>query len=290
MSDDGKQGWVRSIREIDSEDLPDLDSIRDALAQASLPIRNFPEGSVDDVPRGTSPDLEDVLRSASPKEGAPVDPVSVDDFSFLPDPWWKKVGKGGDGGSHRNVRHLREMSYITILAKDPATDAWTLYQVMGFTYSSSHSSILSSSSSPGGPSSSSVSPSKFAVVKAGDRWLGWQCSEEPGGTFHDTMTVLMEGNEGYRRVDPKFYKSVEPGSLRVYSALPDVPCRVSSFVFSNPSQSDSPVIQVRSRGFRKPKVVTVRVQGRRRGSLPRWTRFQEWHKDLNDLFWGLAVP
>lgn len=207
-------------------------------------------------------------------------------------------------------KHLPIQPYITIKAKDPADNSWRLYEVHGHSFSSSsslssssQSSVstspspsssspsssshsVSSSSSPN-PSSSSLS-SKFAIVPYEDTWIGWQCAEEPGAKFFDTLEITTNFfGFGSAWIAPEFTQSVEPGSIRVISVLsPHVPAVTSGRIHLVTGRL---LVRAHTGFFRPPAGrVVVRIEGVRRNSVGRFHEFTEEQAIHNNAFWAKA--
>lgn len=183
-------------------------------------------------------------------------------------------------------RHHTLPPYIPIKAKDPTTNLWQDYCVLGYEKSGSSIASFSSGTGTGGGSS----PSKLAITRYKDKWIGWHCSEEPQSMFYDTLDISLISNEGYRKIPPKMVASVIPKSMKVVSATPSAPARISSVIYYSEGLKEW-IVQVKTRPclFKpSPLKATIRYGGIRRNSSPRWERFSEQIKLLNDMFWSQA--
>jgi hypothetical protein len=133
---------------------------------------------------------------------------------------------------------------------------------------------------------------KNIVIKVGDEWVAWNCSEEPQSIFLDTMAVDVTRGEGYSKIPPEFIESVLPDTIRVQSIVPDCPAYTCGEVYFC-SALKTWVLQVQTRTglFRRnARKATVRIEAVKRFAAPRWDRFTKAQKESNDFFWSQAKP
>jgi len=118
-------------------------------------------------------------------------------------------------------------------------------------------------------------------------WVTWFCAEEPVARFFDTLEVDLVRGKGKLKLEDEMIESVEEGSIKVLSV-------VSSFipimgVGTFDASTGEILVKVWTSLFRrKPKRVTVRIEGLRRGHPERFMRRTEKEAKHNDSFWSLA--
>jgi hypothetical protein len=136
------------------------------------------------------------------------------------------------------------------------------------------------------------SPSKTAIMPAGNEFVGLFCHEMPESWFSDVMTTRIVGAQAEVPIDPTFLQVVEPGSVKVLSVVPEKPVLTGAQVIR-----DQVVVRkenrigVPERPGAVPDLtnVVMVVAGIRRGTRgQRFTRFTEEQKRSNDQFWSRA--
>jgi len=119
------------------------------------------------------------------------------------------------------------------------------------------------------------------------------CVESPEVWFDDVLTVPVSTRVQYIMIDPIFCETVEEGSIRVVSIVPDAPALFGAKVL--PRQPEVHLAQIRlenlipeSSGTR-PTTVTLSIRGIRRGCAgQRFRRFTDEQMKRNSAFWQSA--
>jgi hypothetical protein len=225
----------------------------------------------------------DANPNEEPGPGAKID--TQDPGYARPDVSFKTTGKTPQ-------RHHTLPGYVIVNARNEDNDKAT-FHLLGF-----QKQLLSSQSSESQEPSDSPLPSpsnsKYAIVKfihpetGKEHWIGWVCAEEPEARFFDTYRVDLKWGRGEVTLPEQFVQSVEQETIRVISVVsPYVPA-TSSGSF-DPSTGKVQVKSVSGLFRRNPSFVYVRVEGRRKGSPPRFQEFTEKQATHNNAFWSSAL-
>lgn len=141
---------------------------------------------------------------------------------------------------------------------------------------------------------------KTAILPYGKEWVGMVCPEAPEAWFEDVMTVTV-GRD--KRISPEFIAFCEPHTIKVVSAhCEDFPgdawARVSWKLSKAPKKRAKEIFQSNvtvsamtrpwlADGF-KPRKVTVRICGVRKGMAGRFRRYSADVAAANQRFWSTA--